>query len=561
MNHTEGMDYRGYFPRPVRVGRVWLGGGHPLSVQSMTNTDTLNRKATVNQVIALAEAGCDLVRVAAPTLKDARALQGIRQDLRAAGCEVPLIADIHYLPEAALEASLHVDKVRINPGNYVDRLGTLGWPLERLRDEARRRLQPLVERCREHGTAIRIGVNHGSLSRRILDAWGHTPEGMVASALEFIDLFRDLGFYDLVLSMKSSSVPVTVHSTRLLAARLKARGDMFPLHLGVTEAGSGEEGMIRSVAGIGPLLMDGLGDTLRVSITGDPLLEIPLALKLSTLGKPQEVSVYDKVYPWDSFHYFRRKTADNVLLGGDLPPKVILPSTFWGGDEGCGSPCADLAMLEDGRLVQPVEGEAPDALSVLYDTALPAEAYLYIEVGEAAAIRPALETVAESMASGEMRPLLIGAGAAPAGAYGLALHCAPFLIDGLADGLVVTHPRLVAAAFQLLQDCGRRVTRTTYIALPSCARTRFDISRVLEEVKARTGGMPGMTIAVMGCIVNGPGEMEGADFGYIGSGEGRVSLFRAGKLVERNVPESEAVERLLVLIREAGHSQGSRDHS
>lgn len=554
MHPHEGKGYpgfSGYQSKVVHIGSLALGGEYPVRVQSMTNTVTGDIRATVRQVMALAAAGCEMVRIAAPTLKEAEDLKVIRHELESSGCKVPLIADIHYLPEAAIVAAQYVHKVRINPGNYIDRPGTSRWPAERIVDEARKRLQPLVATCKAQGTVLRVGVNHGSLSQRMLNAWGNTPEGMVASALEFIGLFEDLGYTDLVISMKASSVRVTVHSTRLLAARLKERGTPYPLHLGVTEAGNGEEAMIASVAGIGTLLHDGLGDTIRVSLTGDPLQEIPLALRLRDELPRSIIPSIEETYPWDSVNYFRRETNSFGILGQDNPPVVILPLLASEHSIKPGETCPDLFADAEGRLLQPTRGdEEMDYLSAMYHPSVAPDHYIRLDLEDVGDVRPAYGAIARSIESGDYRPLVVAAGQRVSDAYRLALLCSPLIIDGLVDGLYVQEPGLLDPALELLQACGRRVTRTTYVACPSCARTGFDIARILDQIKARTSGLPGITIAVMGCIVNGPGEMQGADYGYVGSGKGKVSLYKAGKVVRRNIAEEEAVEELLRLIED-----------
>lgn len=524
------FNFTGYFPGAIRIGDLQLGGGHPLRIQSMTNTDTRDVEATLKQVMALADAGCEMVRISAPNQQAAKALGKLRDKLRNVGYKLPLVADIHFLPEVALTASRLVDKVRINPGNFIPE----GREGEDMRDDALKNLRPLVESCMDHGTAIRIGVNHGSLSKRILERYGNTPKGMVVSLLEYLEVFEVLGFHELALSLKASNPEVCVHANRLLANSLISRGTPYPLHLGVTEAGSGEEGMMNSIAGIGTLLEDGLGDTIRVSLTGNPLREIPLAKQIrewySSKPGPGTGS-----YAWEPLRHYRRESEETGSLGGEQPPQVILD--------------------KEGKAINGIAGGtlthdgAMDARGVIrFGTEVCERGdYVKVTLRDRDDVPLARKVISNLIESGEKRPVLLHTEGIKE-PFAMACLVSPFLIDGLADGVILDEPGLVTPMFTLLQTTRRRVTRTTYIACPSCARTTFDIEKALEEVKARTSHLNSLTIAVMGCIVNGPGEMAGADYGYVGAGPGKVNLYKGNVVVAKNVPETEAVERLVGLI-------------
>ncbi len=447
----------------VRVGNLVLGGKHPVRIQSMVNTNTLDAQATVKQVLQLARAGCEMVRITAPGVREAEHLAVIKNELHIKGCRIPLIADIHFNPKAAEVAARFVAKVRINPGNYVDRRrGKTAYTEKEYDREMERiaeRLYPLLRICRENGTAVRIGTNHGSLSERILFRYGNTAEGMVESAMEFVQICQDFGFRQLVLSLKSSRVAVMLEANRLLAERLIQSGNYFPLHLGVTEAGSGEEARIKSAAGIGSLLAMGIGDTIRVSLAEDPVAEIPVARKL--------VELYGK---------------------------------------------------KQGIVTAPVVRTGKGRTAVLKYPGIPDEELL---------IRPAVD-FALLLQEKKVRDLQID------------------------NGPVSDENRLEGLRKNILQALGLRRFKTEFIACPSCGRTRFDLMETLETVKQRTSHLKGLSIAVMGCIVNGPGEMAGADYGYVGMGPGKVTLYKGEKAVVKNIAADQAVEALIDLIRKEG---------
>jgi (E)-4-hydroxy-3-methylbut-2-enyl-diphosphate synthase len=644
--------------RVVMVGDVAVGGDNPIRVQSMTTTRTLDTEATVAEAIRLVEVGCEIVRITAPTVNDARNLGRIRAELRRRGVVVPLVADIHFSPAAALEAALHVEKVRINPGNYADSktFAVKEYSDEEYQAELARieeRFRPVVLRCKQLGRALRIGTNHGSLSDRIMNRFGDTPEGMVESALEFLAICERHEFHDVIFSMKSSNPKVMVQAYRMLAARLDALGKPYPLHLGVTEAGDGEDGRIKSAVGIGSLLEDGIGDTIRVSLTEDPEAEIPVAFAIAArYAEPGDDPPTWRQPPFDPFQYARRATeAVHVgpeRIGADEPPRVV--ATIPGPLAADVSPltiarrllvpvnkrhprpdllgvwiegAADLAALRDlraglersgleapilarlrpsdpDRLPELVAGVAPhaDALGVPTwgtsaalsgtDASLAAPALLIEqEVGEAgpeAAASDLAAAVGLASAAGRatvaaLRATTTGAlihGSrhlaarlpagvpillvAPDGGLDLLLDAAIGLGSPLCDGIgdaveVPTEGDPLPAmrlAFNVLQAAGARVSKTDYVACPSCGRTLFDLQDTTARIKARTDHLVGVKIAIMGCVVNGPGEMADADFGYVGGAPGQVNLYVGKQCVERGVPEAEADERLIDLIRSRG---------
>jgi (E)-4-hydroxy-3-methylbut-2-enyl-diphosphate synthase len=550
--------------RAVPVGSTHIGGKAPILVQSMCTTPTRNVAATVAQAIRLAEAGCELVRVTAPGVKDAQALAAIRQQFSQTGfAHIPLCADIHFMPAAALEAVEHVEKVRINPGNYADKKSfqqhdysdsDYQAELERVRE----RLLPLVRRAKQLGRALRIGTNHGSLSDRIVNRYGDTPLGMVASAEEFLGICEGEGFRDIVLSMKASNVKVMMQSYRLLAQRLHEQGRDYPLHLGVTEAGDGEDARAKSAAGIGGLLEDGLGDTIRVSLTEDPVHEIPVAQALRQRYQPgwcqpPRVQATEAI---DPMHYTRRPSLRLELAGqrcgGGLLPLVITPRQHAVGD-----PPADLiAEALPQLLLLDIPAEAPDTFLRQQLPGLPDGHLLGIDnpgpLNETRAYRLLAAILAESQRDD---PICL---ALPRQADPLALAAITggLLVDGIGDAIFLptaSDPR--ATAFTILQAVRARITRTDYVACPSCGRTLFDLEEVTAHIKAATNHLQGVTIAVMGCIVNGPGEMADADFGYVGSGPGKITLYRGQQAVLKNIPQAEARDRLIQLIKDSGRWQ------
>ncbi|MDE6446432.1 MAG: (E)-4-hydroxy-3-methylbut-2-enyl-diphosphate synthase [Alistipes sp.] len=483
----------------VAIGGVTIGGSRPVAVQSMTNTDTNDTEACVAQIARIAAAGGRIVRLTAQGRREAENLQHIARRVREEGIDAALVADIHFLPEAASVAAQYVDKVRINPGNYRTDRG---------------QLEALIAQCRERGVALRIGVNHGSLAKRVFDEWGDTPQGMVVSAMEFLRVCRREGFDRVVVSMKSSNTRVMVAAYRLLVEAMEAEGMSYPVHLGVTEAGNGLEGRIKSAVGIGALLADGIGDTVRVSLTEAPENEIPVAQLLADhfAARP---GTFEVRHPerWSPAEYRRRsRVAVPVVHDEPMEGFRIIEALS-------GNPTAELraAIL---NLEQPDE---PVVVKRRYDDA-------------------SLETLAVKAAA----------------------DLGPLVLDGLADGLWIDAPGHAAADIRnvelmILQAARARFSRTEYIACPSCGRTLYDIERTLRDIKARTSHLPNLRIGVMGCIVNGPGEMADADYGYVGAAPGCITLYRGRTVVARNIPQHEALDRLVALIKADGKWQEPED--
>jgi (E)-4-hydroxy-3-methylbut-2-enyl-diphosphate synthase len=680
----------------VKVGSVGVGGDNPLRVQSMTTSDTQDVAATVKQSVALAEVGCEIVRITAPNVQAARCLKEIRAGLNAAGFgHIPLVADIHFLPQAAMEAVEHVEKIRVNPGNYADKKkfavreytdADYERELQRLHDS----FTPLVKRAKVLGRALRIGTNHGSLSDRIMNRYGDTPLGMVESALEFLRIGAAHGFDQMILSMKSSNPKVMIEAYRLLVDRMNREGMRYPLHLGVTEAGDGEDGRIKSAIGMGSLLVDGLGDTLRVSLTEDSVYEIPVARALadkamslwrtapetmtndqfpmpngagkgSTIGHSSLVIGHSESAPADSidpFHFNKRETAKVALaadcvVGPGQPPRVIVRTASVAALAAAGAELASPRLKDT-----PAEGLLVAITSTTDLAALPAATagltnrFLVLELappltpadlapvltaakarivilrefgpGEAAALTtwttlvrshdhvlalgasaeaitqlaPTLRTLGDaglivtlSSAVSDLRP--VASGFHPVGRYrslvealkqagsraplwirntaDVALKPDPsflsrlleasilsgsLLCDGVGDLVSVeTEPdptRATKLTYNLLQGAGARISKTEFVACPSCGRTLFDLQTTTQRIREKTGHLKGVKLAIMGCIVNGPGEMADADFGYVGGAPGKINLYVGKNCVQYNLPQSEADERLIALIREHG---------
>ena len=646
----------------VKVGSVGVGGDNPIRVQSMTTSDTQDIAATVRQSIALAEVGCEIVRITAPNVAAAKCLKDIRARFTAAGFgHIPLVADIHFLPSAAMEAVEHVEKVRVNPGNYADKKkfavkeytdADYERELQRLHEA----FSPLVLRAKTLGRSLRIGTNHGSLSDRIMNRYGDTPLGMVESALEFLRIAESHGFRQLILSMKASNPKVMIQAYRLLVQRMAQEAMHYPLHLGVTEAGDGEDGRIKSAIGIGSLLLDGLGDTIRVSLTEDSVYEIPVAQAIATKAMSlwaegrDEPPLADSI---DPYHFVRRETAtvhlaDKITVGPEQPPRVITRTTLAEltnpqsalrhpqllkdtPAEGLLVPItstADLAALKSAGPSFLVLELAP-ALTIAnlkaHAATLPAGTVLLrgFAPAEAAALTAFAQfarehqlTLAAEIAPADLAALadtlrqlgdtafiftLPGTGAArpdsshghATGAYRLLAEAlrrigsrapiwirntpatavrpgadflsklleASFLTGGLlCDGLgdfvsIETESDSVRAtklAYNILQGAGARISKTEFVACPSCGRTLFDLQTTTQRIRAQTGHLKGVKLAIMGCIVNGPGEMADADFGYVGGAPGKINLYVGKEPVKFNIPEDEAVERLIDLIKEHG---------
>lgn len=503
----------------VRVGNTTIGGDAPIRLQSMTNTSTLDTEASVAQCIAISQAGADIVRLTAQGVSQARNMGEIRSRLREAGVDIPLVADIHFNPAAAFEAAVRVEKVRINPGNFVDPGRTfkkLSYSDEEYAAELKKisdKLVPFLQVCREHGTAIRLGVNHGSLSDRIMSRYGDTPAGMVESAMEFLRVCRKEGFDDVVISIKASNVVVMTQTVRLLVEAMDAEDMHYPLHLGVTEAGDAEDGRVKSAVGIGSLLVDGIGDTIRVSLSEAPENEIPVA----------------------------RMLVDHIdRIAADRQERVVAPK-----------------MPESmSRPVPVAEGVDFDGESGLPD------GFEIVESSRVDAISDLRRKFAERIESGNLKPTVIKI-TYPAGfdadlvTVAASVDFGSLLLDGLGDGLWIDAPgvdaqKLRSLEMSILQATRRRISKTEYIACPGCGRTLFDLSSVLQTIKAGTAHLKGLKIGVMGCIVNGPGEMADADYGYVGAASGCVSLYKGKECKVKNVPADQALPRLIELIKENG---------
>ena len=654
--------------REVKVGSIGVGGDNPIRVQSMTTTETLDIEATSRQTIELAEAGCEIVRITAQNVRAAEALAAIAKKVRGDGFDIPLVADIHFLPQAAMEAAKHVEKVRVNPGNYADRKKFAVREYSDLEyEEELERLHaafsPLVLRCKELGRAMRIGTNHGSLSDRILNRFGDTPRGMAESALEFIRIAESHDYREIILSMKASNPKVMIEAYRLVVALMNEEHMEYPLHLGVTEAGDGEDARIKSAAGIGSLLLDGLGDTIRVSLTEDPVHEIPVAQDLASRTKTLWGRAEDKTCEHldegiDPFEFTRRECIDMTFspsckVGPKEPPRVIVPA---------GRPLeefrdivSDLSKAQAANKDAPIEGlllslkyeKDLSHLETLRETLVGSLPFLVVEyqpdeqfdlpprasdrgspnilvlrsfapsqakdlhtfltetenAGHTSAL--ALEPTDLNGSLGEVLTAHQGSApiitlsktskfAHPVAAYrALAAYLRqrnlPFplwirssdearihpnegffssrlldsailtgslLCDGIGDLLSVENApdpdRARALAYNLLQGARARISKTEFVACPSCGRTLFDLQSTTQRVKASTAHLKGVTIAVMGCIVNGPGEMADADFGYVGAAPGKIDLYVGKNRVKSAIPEKEAVDRLVHLIKEEG---------
>lgn len=621
----------------VHIGELGLGSNFPIRVQSMTTVDTMDTKGSVEQAIRMIEAGCELVRITAPSVKEAQNLENIRKELRVRGYHTPLVADIHFTPNAAEVAARLVEKVRINPGNYADKkkFETIDYTeqayqqeLERIRDK----FLPLVRICKEYGTAMRIGTNHGSLSDRIMSRYGDNPAGMVESALEFLRICEDESYYNIVISMKSSNTQVMVEAYRLLVHKLQEGGFRpYPLHLGVTEAGEAEDGRIKSAVGIGALLEDGLGDTIRVSLTEDPEYEIPVAQKLaarysSRAGhKPIQEINEPLIHPYE---YNRRHTREIINIGNENVPRVIsdfshldhisyedlksvghfyfeLTDKWNMNDTGTDYiysgnrlvpfmlpnglkqivdldtwlnlpekqhvfPLADATDSSISKIkgLENWDSDAPLFLRVnyasfdssLYDFLLHHKVVLILHTRNAhamAAIRRLCYYLLENKIT---NPIVIERDFTGAGDEEFLLHSSTdvggLLIDGLGDAVMLRYPASTDLAnktsFGILQAARTRMSKTEYISCPSCGRTLFDLQETTAMIRGRTDHLKGVKIGIMGCIVNGPGEMADADFGYVGVGKDKIALYKGKEVVKKSVAAEHALDELILLIKEHG---------
>lgn len=613
------------------IGGIGFGGDNPIRLQSMTTTDTMDTTGSVEQAIRMIEAGCELVRYTAPSINEAKNLEVIRKQLNERGYLTPIVADIHFTPNAAEEAALHIEKVRVNPGNYADKkkFETIDYTDESYAEELKRireKFTPLVLLCKEKKRAMRIGTNHGSLSDRIMSRYGDSPVGMVESALEFVQICEDNDYYDLVISMKSSNPQVMVQAYRLLVAKMLERGRVYPLHLGVTEAGDGEDGRIKSAVGIGTLLEDGIGDTIRVSLTEEPEFEIPvariLAERYTHRANHKTITPFKAELPYNPFEYNRRKTKSILNIGANQAPVVI----------------ADLSKQDEIRPAQlfafgyiynivddkwtikdqavdyvytgnvTPEFELPGTLGILCEAAVWKKKNQVYPIFEWAEFTKATERSDElnfvivnaydlttittlkkyseiplviilktenEHGVAEMRrfivemmqqeinvPVIIQRSYENLNNETFQLYAATdagaLLLDGMGDGIFIqtqncSTPLLTTStAFGILQATRTRISKTEYISCPSCGRTLFDLQETTAKIRAKTNHLKGLKIGIMGCIVNGPGEMADADYGYVGVGKGKINLYKEKTVVKKNIPEDEAVTELINLIREYG---------
>lgn len=554
------FNYRRRHSSTVQIGNVPLGGDNPIRIQSMTSTSTLDTDASVAQCRRIFDAGADYVRLTAQGVREAHNIGEIRAALHAAGYTKPLVADIHFNPKAAFEAAATTDKVRINPGNFVDAARTfkkLEYTDEEYAAELekiRRAVVPFIAICREHHTAVRLGVNHGSLSDRIMSRYGDTPAGMVESAMEYLRIFREENFNDVAISIKASNTVIMVETVRRLVAEMDRENMHYPLHLGVTEAGDGEDGRIKSAVGIGTLLAEGIGDTVRVSLSEEPELEIPVARKLVDYITAREghapisgcfAKAYNRIAPE------RRPTNAVGSIGGQNVPIVATAL----------SP-ADVAAIatKPDFFLSDVNWKAVDASAksegFSNDDVLLLTSHHANPVGEIEAFIHRLwdngckapVVVRMSYDDANEEDVQVKAGA----------DFGALLLNGLVDGIVLDAPNLpnnadaVAYSFGILQAARRRTTKTEYISCPSCGRTLYDLQHAVKEIKAATSHLKGLKIGIMGCIVNGPGEMADADYGYVGAAVGKVSLYKGKECVERNVPQDVALTHLIDLIKANG---------
>ncbi len=623
-------EYSRFKTREVMIGSVGIGGDNPIRVQSMTTTDTMDTMATVEQSIRMIDAGCELVRITAPSKRDAENLQNIKDELRKRGYDTPLVADIHFTPNAAEIAAKIVEKVRVNPGNYADKKKfvhieyndeTYQAELDRIRE----RFTPLVKICKEHGTAMRIGTNHGSLSDRILSRYGDTPLGMVESAMEFLHICRDHDYHDIVLSMKASNTQVMVQAYRLLVNRMISEGMNYPLHLGVTEAGEGEDGRIKSAVGIGTLLEDGLGDTIRVSLTEEPEFEIPVAYALAKRYDkrlPHASIPAIESYPIDPFGYHRRSSHEVVNIGDHNVPRIVhdfadkevinaanlhavgynysVPKDKWNiADQACdfiyiGDKSLNfeipgtLGVIQDAAVWNGEERHYPLFESISYVVAekksdklnfvhcdidgidLPLiatlkhdnTAVLVLTTSNNHGMPEQRSAIFRLINEGLQTPVIIQRKYSELEENDFQLFASTdlggLLLDGLGDGIWIqaencgSRKMVNALGFGILQATRTRISKTEYISCPSCGRTMFDLQETTAKIRARTSHLKGVKIGIMGCIVNGPGEMADADYGYVGTGPGKITLYKEKEVVKRNIPEADALDELIELIAEHG---------
>ena len=615
--------YQRWNTREVMIGQIGVGGNNPIRIQSMTTTDTMDTDGTIAQSIRMIDAGCEIVRITAPSVKEAENLKLIKEGLKAQGYDAPLVADIHFTPNAAEVAARIVEKVRINPGNYADRKKfeihdysdeSYSKKLDRIRE----RFIPLINICKNYGTAMRIGTNHGSLSDRIMSRYGDTPLGMVESAMEFLRIAEAENYQQIILSMKASNTQVMVQAYRLLVKTMVEEGMNYPLHLGVTEAGEGEDGRIKSAVGIGTLLEDGLGDTIRVSLTEDPEAEIPVAKILvnryfNRIANQESIPKINDL-PYDPFYRLKRETNKILNLGGSEVPRVI-------GDLSDKLSISYQDLIPFGYLYSETSDKwyiSDQAVDFLYTGNHSIEFEIPVTLGiiqnfksyngnERSYSLHSIKTV-DKILPNQISFLIIDSGVdldkltnltntifiletnhnhGYADQRRFFMHCIekkirnPIIIkrayhgelkdefllysstdvgglqiDGFGDGVWIESDIesgfINEISFGILQASRSRISKTEYISCPSCGRTLFDLQETTAKIRARTDHLKGIKIGVMGCIVNGPGEMADADYGYVGTGVGQISLYKGQDVVEKNIPEDSAVDQLIKLIESYG---------
>ncbi|MBT7519542.1 MAG: (E)-4-hydroxy-3-methylbut-2-enyl-diphosphate synthase, partial [Candidatus Marinimicrobia bacterium] len=613
--------YQRWQTREVMVGNVGVGGKNPIRIQSMTTTDTLDTIGTIEQSIRMINAGCEIVRVTAPSVKEAENLQAIRDGLREKGYYTPLVADIHFTPNAAEVAARIVEKVRVNPGNYSDRKKfeihdyndeTYAEKLDRIRE----RFIPLIQICKEYGTAMRIGTNHGSLSDRIMSRYGDTPIGMVESAMEFLRIAEDEKYHDIILSMKASNTQVMVQAYRLLVKTMVLEGMNYPLHLGVTEAGEGEDGRIKSSVGIGTLMEDGLGDTIRVSLTEEPEAEIPVAQLLVNryeARKNHEPIPEINSIPYDPFFRKKRETNTIMNIGGDEVPRIIgnmsrkdlityhdlIPFGYIYSENRdkwqISDQAVDFLFIGDNS----IDFEIPGTLGIIQNhisledkerhfsfysldekslidknkisflnICSDISSSLIAELSQFKKTIFVLDTnnehgyadqrrfFIECMKKTIQNPIIVKRSYRQCSQDEFLLYSATDLgglqLDGFGDGIWIDSSHdagyVNETAFGILQASRSRISKTEYISCPSCGRTLFDLQETTAKIRARTDHLKGLKIGIMGCIVNGPGEMADADYGYVGTGAGKISLYKGQDVIKKNIPAESAVDALIQLI-------------
>ena len=628
------IEYKRFLTREVSMGDLKMGALNPIRIQSMTTTDTMDTQATVEQSIRMIDAGCELVRITAPSINEAKNLELIKKELKLRGFNTPICADIHFTPNAAEFAARVIEKVRVNPGNYADKkkfevFDYTDSAYESELERIRKRFTPLVKICKEYGTAMRIGTNHGSLSDRILSRYGDTPLGMVESALEFLRICEENNYFNIVISMKASNTQVMVQAYRLLVAKMMETNRNYPLHLGVTEAGDGEDGRIKSAVGIGALLEDGLGDTIRVSLTEEPEFEMPvaklLAERYSLRKEHKEIPQIKFELPYNPFEYQRFHTNEIINIGNHNVPRIIADysmksevtaASLFGVGYNYSVPldkwnltdmAVDYLFLGDNN----INFETPGTLGLIYNSQswLPHKNHklsfplfcgdeyfrstetssklnfvaVTIEVLTDEFIEkiknqntvclvldsfnihtlPELRRMAIDLAHHQCKlPIIIKCNYAQLSQEEFQLFSSTdiggLLLDGFGDGIWIKQKECVSiqmcnsTAFGILQASRTRISKTEYISCPSCGRTLFDLQETTQKIRERTDHLKGIKIGIMGCIVNGPGEMADADYGYVGTGPGKISLYKGKVVVKKNVTSETAVDELIGLIKENG---------